>query len=91
MIEMPDFLEELVNAGISPTIHKNDKLGVYFDLNTMAKSEMHLYKKDNQWRVAMRYDEDHVVEDADDLKILGRHAMHGRDYINADWAEFINS
>ncbi len=91
MIEMPEFLEELVDANIDITIQKNEKLGLYFDLNLRAKSHMYLYKKDNQWRVAMRYDEDHVVEDADDLKILARHGMHGRDFIDSDWAEFINS
>jgi hypothetical protein len=29
------------------------------------------------------------VEDVEDLKRLARHGMHGRDFISADWAEFM--
>jgi hypothetical protein len=41
------------------------------------------------WYAHMRYDEKHEVETIDDLKRLARHGMHGRDFISADWAEFL--
>lgn len=92
MLEVPKFLEELVDAGISVTISKNQKLGVYFDLNLMAKSHMYLFKRGlGQWYVDMRYDQQFPVDDVQDLKRLARHGMHNRDYINADWAVFIES
>ena len=92
MIEIPQFLEELVNAGIDITISRNGKLGIYFDLNLRAKSHMYLYKRGlGQWFVSMRYDEEFPVDDVEDLKRLAVHGMHGRDFIDSNWAEFLES
>lgn len=91
MSNFPDFLKELVEAGIDITISKNDRLGFYFDLNLQAKSHMYLYADGDSWFVDMRYDEVFEVSDADDLKRLARHGMHGRDYVNSAWAEFMMS
>lgn len=89
MIEMPPFLEEMVDLGIRPTIEKHPDYGIGYNLNTMMKSHMFLYLKDGQWHVAMRYDEDHIVDDITDIAYYGRHAMHGRDYMSSDWINLL--
>lgn len=86
---LPDFLKEAVDAGVKVTIERDAKYGVRFDMNLMAKSHMHLVQENGVWYAHMRYDEVHMVEDADDLKRLAKHGMHGRDFISADWAEFM--
>jgi hypothetical protein len=92
MIEVPEFLEELVAAGIDITISRSIKHGVYFDLNLRAKSHMFLFKRETgQWFVAMRYDEEFPVNDIEDLKSLAVHGMHGRDLINYNWERFLES
>lgn len=89
MIEMPQMVVDLVNGGVDVTICKSLEYGVYFDLNLKAKSHMHLFKQDDKWFVAMRYDEVYEVEDIDDLRHYARLGMHGRDFINYQWAEFL--
>lgn len=89
MIEMPDFLEELVNEGIRVTIEKSDRFGIHFDLHLDAKSHMYLFKSDGEWRVDMRYDEQHIVEDISDLCHYAKRGMHGRDFISYDWADLL--
>ena len=89
MITIPDFIEEAIRGGIKPTISYNEKDGVVFDMNLMAKSHMYLVQEDNTWYALMRYDEKHEVEDVADLKRLAKHGMHGRDFISSDWAEFM--
>ena len=93
---VPDFLPELIEAGIGIVISKDPKLGFYFDLNLQAKSHMYLYLDfdTDTWRVAMRYDKDYAVDREDpigDLKSYAREGMCGRDYINDAWAEFLMS
>jgi hypothetical protein len=89
MIQIPDFVEELVLAGIQVTITKDSDQEIYFDLNLNAKSHMHLYKTADGYVVKMRYGEEYPVEDICDLKYHARQGMHGRDYINPAWGEFL--
>lgn len=89
MITIPNFIEEAIRSGIKPTVSYNEKNGIVFDMNLMAKSHMYLIQEDGNWYAHMRYDEVHLVEDTDDLKRLAKHGMHGRDFISADWAEFL--
>ncbi len=89
MIEIPNFIEEAIRGGIKPTISYDKKYGIVFDMNLMAKSHMHIVKEGEYWFALMRYDEKNMVEDVDDLKRLARAGMHGRDFISADWAEFL--
>ena len=89
MIKMPPFLEEMVELGIRPTITKIWKDVIGYDLNTGMKSEMLLYESNSQWRVRMRYGEDYIVEDIEDIAHYGRHAMHGRDYMSSDWINIL--
>jgi hypothetical protein len=89
MLEIPDFIEEAIRGGIKPTISYNKEQGVVFDMNLMAKSHMYIVKEGEYWFALMRYDEKNMVEDVADLKRLAKAGMHGRDFISADWAEFL--
>lgn len=90
MINIPSFVEDAIHANINVTIMRHGIYGTALDMNLDAKSHMHLVQEDDgSWYALMRYDEKHLVEDTDDLKRLARHGMHGRDYINADWREFL--
>lgn len=91
MIQIPDFVEELVLAGIEVTISKDSNQEIYFDLNLNAKSHMHLYKTADGYMVKMRYGEEYTVEDINDLRYYARQGMHGRDFINPAWGEFLMS
>jgi hypothetical protein len=90
-LDLPDFLKDAVMAGVRVTMERDTKYGVRFDMNLMAKSHMHLVQENGVWYALMRYDEVHMVEDVDDLKRLAKHGMHGREFISADWAEFLMS
>lgn len=89
MIEIPDFLEEIIDNGIQVLIYKNDGQ-IYFDLNLCAKSHMYLHKIDQDWFVEMRYNKRFKVATIDDLKKCARHGMHGREYIHSDWAKLLD-
>ncbi len=89
MIEIPDFIEEAIKHGINVTIMRHALYGIAFDMNLMAKSHMHIVKEDDAWYALMRYDEKHQISDVEELKWAARHGMHGRDFISADWAEFL--
>ena len=88
-MEIPDFIQEAILGGIRVTIERDNLYGIRFDMNLMAKSHMYIVKEAGVWYAHMRYDEVHEVNDVDDLKRLARHGMHGRDFISADWAEFM--
>lgn len=90
MFKIPDFIEEAIRSGIRPTIYfDKQKDCVVYDMNLMAKSHMYIMLEGDTWYAYMRYDEKHEVETVNDLKRLARHGMHGRDFISADWAEFL--
>lgn len=93
MITIPDFIQEAIAGGIRVTIEIDTVYGIRFDMNLMAKSHMYIvYKQDKEsWYALMRYDEEHQIGDVEELKWAARHGMHGRDFISADWAEFLMS
>lgn len=89
MIQVPEYVEHLVEAGVEVTISKNDKLGLYFDLNLQSKSHMYLHQVGDDWFVSMRYDEKYQIEDWNDLMYAAKKGMHGRDFIHHKWAELL--
>lgn len=89
MIHIPDFIEEAIRGGVNVTVMRHALYGICFDMNLMAKSHMHIVQEDGAWYALMRYDEKHQISDVEELKWAARHGMHGRDFINADWAEFL--
>jgi len=90
MIHIPDFIEEAIMAGIRPTIYFDASNNCFvYDMNLMAKSHMHITLEGDTWYAHMRYNEKYEVQDVQDLKLLAKHGMHGREFISADWAEFL--
>ena len=87
----PPFLPELLAAGIEVTIRMDEQSvqGIHYDLNLQSKSYMHLYKALDGWHVAMRYGEDVKIDTWLNLIFAAQHGMHGRDYINPNWAALI--
>lgn len=84
-----DLVYELVNHNIEVTICKNDELGIYYDLNLRAKSHMWLYEKDERFYVHMRYGVIEEVGDVRDLCFQAVRCMHGRTFIDPQWASLI--
>ena len=82
-------ITELVDFGIHCTLSKSSTLGYVWDLNTMAKSNVWLFSKDGKIFADMRYDEQIEITDMDDLKRCVKKAMHGRDFIDSTWSEFL--
>ena len=88
-MNVPEYVERLVNEGIPVTIDRNDKLGIYFDLHLESKSYMWLHQVGENWFVAMRYDENIYIEDWNDLLWAAKGGMHGRDFIHYKWEELL--
>lgn len=88
-IVIPDYVEKLVDAGIRVTLEKNEDIGVYFDLNLQSKSHLHLFNKNGDWYVKMRYDEQHMIKSWEDLLYAAKDGMHGRDFINYEWEQLL--
>lgn len=91
MINIPTFIVDAISNGIRVTIERDGTYGVHFDMNLMAKSHMYIvYKEDkNSWWALMRYDEEYQISDVEELKWAARHGMHGRDFIDSAWAEYL--
>jgi len=85
---------EILKAGIPVSIiYKND--GIWYDLNTGAKSHLHIYPVDGgdrgEYIIDTRYDEPHAVHihQIQDVVWLVRHCMYGRDYANEGWIKLM--
>lgn len=89
MINIPTFIVDAIANGVRVTIERDDVYGVRFDMNLMAKSHMYIVYEDNCWWALMRYDEKFEVDSVETLKRLARHGMHGRDFIDSAWAEYL--
>ena len=88
-MNVPEYVERLVDAGIPVTIEKSDKLGVYFNLNLESKSHLYLFERDSQWFVDMRYNEERCIESWTDLLWAAKGGMHGRNFIHYKWEELL--
>lgn len=88
-IELPDYLEPMIRAGLEPIIQFRDDTFM-LDLDVRAKSGVHLYWAPTGWRAALRYNEDFAVNDIHALRGIVIHAMHGREHINPIWQAFLN-
>lgn len=84
-MNVPEYVERLVDAGIPVTIDKNDKLGIYFNLNLESKSHLYLFEREGEWYADMRYGEEYHIESWEDLMRAAKGGMHGRDFIHYAW------
>jgi hypothetical protein len=88
-MNVPEYVEILVDAGIPVTIDKSDKLGIYFNLNLESKSHLYLFERDGEWFADMRYDKQIKIESWNDLMWAAKDGMHGRDFIHYKWEELL--
>ena len=89
-MEIQDLMKVLCRENITTSMHFNkDKEQCYIDLETRAKSELHLYE-DGVIRGRYNYEEQiDLNQDIDDLiRVLCEefnHALHGRSYYQEEW------
>lgn len=88
---MKKLIEDLVSLGVEVTIYKNRERGIVYNVNTRTKSQLLLSEeKDGTWTGYARYDTVHKgIETAEDLAIIVKDCMHGRDYIDSAWHEIL--
>jgi len=92
MISVQDVVKELCKMGISITVEYNsDKDMLYYDLNTMAKSHLHLYE---DFTVLGRYDYKNKIDSDQEINEILKDlfwefegCIHGRDFCNTNWKE----
>lgn len=91
-MEIQDIMKALANKGISTSMHYNsEKDKCYVDLETRAKSELHLYE---DGILSGRYNYEKQIDLTKDIDELitelcheFNYALHGRSYCQEAWAE----
>jgi hypothetical protein len=95
-MEIQDIMKALAKKGISTSMHYNsEKDQFYVDLETRAKSELHLYE-DGILRGRYQYETQiDLTQDIESLVTELCHefnnALHGRNYCQEAWAELCRS
>jgi hypothetical protein len=95
-LDLKDITKALSNKQISTTIQYNtDRDQLYIDLETRAKSELHLYE-DGMLRG--RYNYETQIDLSQDIESLitelcyeFNNALHGRSYCQIGWVELCES
>jgi len=84
--KMPKRLIELMlGQGLIFSLGSSNKHGMYLDLNTGMKSDLRLYYESGEYIARMRYGEEMVICDFNDLRYAISQCKHGRDYMNTAW------
>ena len=89
-MEIQDLMKVLCKEDITTSMHFNkDKNQCYVDLETRAKSELHLYE---EGVIRGRYDYEEQIDLSQDIDDLIRvlceefnRTLHGRDYYQEEW------
>ena len=95
-MEIQDIMKALEKKGISTSMHYNsEKDQRYVDLETRAKSELHLYE-DGILRGRYQYEKQiDLTQDVEELVTELCHefsnALHGRNYCQESWAKLCRS
>jgi hypothetical protein len=95
-MEIQDIMKALAKKGISTSMHYNsEKDQCYVDLETRAKSELHLYE---DGILRGRYQYEKQIDLSQDIELLAtelchefNNALHGRNYYQKAWAELCRS
>jgi hypothetical protein len=95
-MEIQDIMNALAKKGISTSMHYNsEKDQFYVDLETNAKSELHLYE---DGILRGRYQYENQIDLSQDIELLitelcheFNNALHGRNYCKEAWAELCRS
>ncbi len=87
---LPEYINVLVEAGIDVTImQSSDPAGWCLDMNTGAKSHLHLTRIDGEWVALMRDNEAALIQGFNDLLETVRSCMRGYDTINRYWGDLL--
>lgn len=95
-MEIQDLMKALTKKGISTSMHYNSEKDQYYvDLETRAKSELHLYE-DGILRGRYQYEKQiDLTQDIEELIAELCHefnyALHGRNYCQEAWTELCRS
>jgi hypothetical protein len=95
-MKIQDIMKVLAKNGISTSIHYNiEKDQFYLDLETRAKSDLHLY---DNGIICGRYNYENHIDLSQDVENLVtdlcyefNNALHGRDYCQIGWVELCRS
>lgn len=95
-MEIQDVMKTLAIKGIYTSIHYDtEKNQCYVDLETKAKSELHLYEDGTLYG---RYQYENKIDLTKDIEELitelcheFNYALHGRDYCQSGWADLCRS
>lgn len=95
-MEIQDIMKVLAKRGISTSMHYNrEKEQCYIDLETNAKSELHLYE---DGMLCGRYEYENQIDLTKDIEDLitdlcheFNDALYGRSYCQEAWAELCRS
>lgn len=91
ILGLPPLVQAVVDRGIEVMIRKDKDGEYYFDLNSSAKSHMHLYldtSVDGNHLVKKRYEEVDKICDVTDLLYSFKGAMWGRDFGHSLWIDW---
>ena len=95
-MEIQDIMKVLAEKGVSTSMHYNsEKDQCYVDLETRAKSDLHLYE---DGILRGRYDYETKIDLEQDIELLitelcheFNNALHGRNYYQEAWGELCRS
>jgi len=95
-MEIQGIMKALAKKGVSTSMHYNsEKAQCYVDLETRAKSELHLYE---DGVLCGRYQYEKLIDLNQDIEELitklcheFNQALHGRSYCNGEWADLCRS
>lgn len=92
-MKIPSVIEELIKKGITVELKHSDEYGLYFDMNTYAKSNLHLVLKpddEDSFIAYLRYNESKEVSaDIHSITYLVKECMAGRDYVDHSWSKLM--
>lgn len=90
-IDMFDVMKELIGHGISTSLDKSSEGEFFINLNTDAKSELHLY---DDGTIIGRYDYKNKIDFTQDMyDIISdlcyefNHALYGKNFFNQAWVD----
>jgi len=89
---MPVLLINLmVQRGLMFSIQKDYTTNeAYLDMNTGMKSHAHLYYTNGEFKMRMRYGEEHKIETLGCVVYAVKSCLHGRDFMNSAWGEILD-
>lgn len=97
MTILEETIQGFVKEGIEVTLVYNEKYGIGYNLNTMAKSELIVYPlSDNEVLCVDRYSENTIkAENVEvltiELSYMVKDCMCGRSYVSGLWTDYFDN